>query len=515
MAYVKTGFTARFSGKAKRRLGAGGAAVALLLVLALVLAVCPRGLFLLLTTDKAYTEYVTAKALSEMLEETEDLQEFLGKEGSYQATGGVTANLTTYGQNELGGERAGAGFASYLASTRLNLEYNRKDGNSQWSVDWTDPDGSVLSVQRKDLGASAYLNIANLETGWMQVKEASQSNKKDQLNKIYSKADSTVKRRFLKAVKTGYQSVNKDISYGVSKNMELQVEDKTVTGTRCHILIDAATLEQWINVTCNTLKEDSKLRTAINKTQSKTEQLSEAEYEALVETLRSLAQSVLEKTETQKVSLEFYVNRKNEAVGMTCMAQSNVEDLMVSGIRSATEGGMALLVRVGSSDLLQASVTPAADKDDSGTAHLQLGKTETTITYSNLEWEDGKLLGRITADNFVLPGKEDQGGVALELVSSENKDGSVALGASLNSETLGSLVFNLTVTEGSATTVAAPDQKDIAAYDKEETATALVEYFLKDLPKQSSSYNNMYKNIINGIYQNLLTAAFLKGGASA
>ena len=515
MAYVKTGLTARFSKKAKRRLGAGGAAVALLLVLALVLAVCPRGLFLLLTTDKAYTEYVTAKALSEMLEETEDLQEFLGKDGSYQATGGVTANLTTYGQNELGGERAGAGFASYLASTRLNLEYNRKDGNSQWSVDWTDPDGSVLSVQRKDLGASAYLNIANLETGWMQVKEAGQSNKKDQLNKIYTKADSTVKRRFLKAVKTGYKSVNQDISYSVSKDMELQVEDKSVTGTRCHILIDAATLEQWINVTCNTLKEDNKLRTAINKTQSKTEQLSEEEYEALIETLRSLVQSILEKTETQKVSLEFYVNRKNEAVGMTCMTQSNVEDLMISGIRSATEGGMALLVRVGSSDLLQASVTPDTDKDGSGTAHLQLGKTETTITYSDLDWKDGNVFGRITADNFVLPENEDLGGVALELVSSENRDGSVALGASLNSETLGSLVFNLAVTEGSATTIAAPDQKDIAAYDKEETASELVEYFLQDLPKQSSSYNNMYKNIINGIYQNLLTAAFLKGGASS
>ena len=515
MAYVKTGLTARFSGKAKRRLGAGGAAVALLLVLALVLAVCPRGLFLLLTTDKAYTEYVMAKALSEMLEETEDLQEFLGKDGSYQATGGVTANLTTYGQNELGGERAGAGFASYLASTRLNLEYNRKDGNSQWSVDWTDPDGSVLSVQRKDLGASAYLNIANLETGWMQVKEAGQSNKKDQLNKIYTKADSTVKRRFLKAVKTGYKSVNQDISYSVSKDMELQVEDKSVTGARCHILIDAATLEQWINVTCNTLKEDNKLRTAINKTQSKTERLSEEEYEALIETLRSLVQSILEKTETQKVSLEFYANRKNEAVGMTCMAQSNVEDLMVSGIRSAAEGGMALLVRVGSSDLLQASVTPDADKDNSGTAHLQLGKTETTITYSDLDWKDGNVFGRITADNFVLPGNEDLGGVALELVSSENRDGSVALGASLNSETLGSLVFNLTVTEGSATTIAALDQEDIAAYDKEETASALVEYFLQDLPKQSSSYNNMYKNIINGIYQNLLTAAFLKGGASS
>ncbi len=515
MAYVKTGLTARFSKKAKRRFCAGGAAVALLLVLALVLAVCPRGLFLLLTTDKAYTEYVTAKAFSELLEETEDLQEFLGKEGSYQATGGVTANLTTYGQNELGGERAGAGLASYLASTRLSLEYNRKDGNSQWSVDWTDPDGSVLSVQRKDVGASAYLNIANLETGWMQVKEASEKNKKDQISKIYRNADATVKRRFLKALKAGYQSVNRDISYSVSKNMELQVEDKTVMGTRCHILIDSTTLEQWITTTCNTLKEDNNLRLAINKTQSKTEQLSEAEYADLVETLRSLAKSVLEKTETRKVSMELYVNRKNEVEGISWMAQSDVEDLMVSGIRSAEEGGMALLVRVGSTDLLQASVTPDAKTDGSGTAHLQLGKTATTITYSDFILEDGKLFGKVTADNFVLPGAEDQGGVAVELVSSENKDGTVALGASLNSETLGSLIFNLTVTEGSATNIAAPDTKDIAAYDKEETASALVQYFLQDLPKQSSSCNNMYKNIINGIYQNLLTAAFLKGGASS
>ncbi|HPZ00053.1 MAG TPA: hypothetical protein PLS28_01105 [Clostridiales bacterium] len=512
MAYVETGKKAKWLSK-KKWIAAMAAALAVLLIFLLLLTLCPRGLVQFFTTDKSYTEYIVAEAMEDLADDTEDLRTLWDKDATYSAIGGVTAELTAYGVNELGGEKAGREFSSYLASTKMDwlLRKNGTDREVQFS--WADPDGPVLALTQKKIKNSTYLNISNLETGWMVQKEAAEGSVQENPAQLWQGAGVAVKRRLYKALREGYRAVEKDISYSVSDKMELQVQGKRVTGTRCHILLDKATVEKWIEITCRTLKEDETLRKALNK--ERTEALSEEAYRDLITSLETAGKKLLQETGMEKLLLEFYVNRKNETVAVTGTVKSSKEDILLQVIREAEDGGSAGLLRIGKKNAVRFSCTPDREKKGAGSASLTVGKLDLPLRYEDVEKEDQKLYGHFTADKVSLPGAEDWGELALDLVLSKQKDGNTAVGASINSETWGALIFQFTLYESSPQVISVPKQQEQTEYRKDELSEKLVSYFLTDLPKKSDSYNNMYKNIINGLYRKWITAAFLEGGTSA
>ncbi len=510
MAYLETGRKASMSGTKKNWITGISVVLAVILVIFAVYLIHPRFAVSLVTSEAGYTKYVAMRGLSDASDLAGELSFLSGEDTKYEVTGNVSANLTEFGANELGGVRSGRLFTDYLANSTTSLTVNKNGGNEESTFRMTDGEGAVLTVQKKQVGDNSYLNIPELSTGWMLTKTEEYSQMKTQLESIWNNLDGAEKKCILGAVLDGYNAVKDDISYKTDKHFSMQLGEQTATGTRCNILMNAEQAQTFVHTFCDSIKGNEKLLKAINKKLPDTRQMDVESYENLVENIRKWAVTLLTESGLEKVNIDLYTNTRNQIIGLEMMTKSKENDLLFGAILKADEDqGKSVYLRVGSNDILQAVLTPEGKKN--GVATFSFGGLAGRVHYRNLTLKKGHIYGTFTSDSFQLKGFEDMGGMALELVLSEGADDLTKIGASINSESLGSLIFNGTLSEGESSRIAAPKKDERTKYDRKTVTTQVLTYFLEDLPKKDRAYNNMYKNIINGLYQNLLTQALLSG----
>ena len=493
MAYVKSSATETLSKHTKKIITVVAAVLAVILVVVVAYFVNPQNFTELLLPDKTYAELVVAKNGKQAGKSLSEVTEVTGKDRAVSGSGNLQFVLNDYAIANLGGEDIAGTVEDYLNTTSFDISAKKIQQDMQLNLSWKDSTSTLLDLDYINVENCRYFNFEQFDLGWL--KSASDSKGiatlSGQLQDLLTTEDETRQKAVKSAATDAFKEMSEGLDYRVDKELTLTVGEKTATGDRINMLADEEDINLFVDTFFASLLASEQ----------------DSEWAEKEQALQERLTAFLTENGVSKLSLDLYVNSRNVVCGMDLIVKCDTDDLTGSVILvDDQEAGVSGYLRSGDTVLLSLEQT-RGDAEGNGVLELISGQLAVQVTYENLQvTESGNLTGRFVTSAFAVPNHKSWGNCIVELVLSED-NGVLTVGGSLNSEQAGSFILNLSLAEDDVGVIMAPDEDEVSKLKSKKLSKAATTYFFSTLPEENENYNEVYKNIINTVYKNLLSSA--------
>lgn len=495
MAYVKSGATETLSQKSKKILGIATGAVVVILCIVLFYLISPQTFLELVLPDKTYAAVVLAKNEKKAENTLEPISEAASETRALTGNGNFTLALNDITRTSLGGDQVAGRLETYLNSTTFALESRKNAGSSSLNLSWKDSTNNLLDLSYIQSENHKYYKVEQLGLGWMERQSTggtASASLSGQLQQLFTEGEESHQKAIQSATTAGVKAVSEKADFRLDRNMTLQVGEKSATGDRMNILLDQQDMQLFLDTFFATLA--AKDNSAYQKQEA---------------TLQKSLNSLLKSSGASKLSLDLYINNRNQITGVALFLKCTENDISASAVlKDDQKTGAAGFLKYGETELLSLTQTKG-EAEGTGTLEVISGNVAVEVTYDGVTISDDHYVtGHFVTSAFQIPGLEKSfGNVILELVLQEPEEGQLTVGGSLNSEQWGSLILNLSLVESERIDIIPPTEENVSALNGEKLSESMITYFLDTLPKTDETYNEVYKNIIKSLYQNFLTEA--------
>ena len=466
-------------------------------------AIAPRDFMQLILSDSAYTKVMLAKNLTKTYPEFERIAEKVDeKKLGFEADGSmkIVPEAGALGKGEVTGE-----LSNYLSSLKVNSSVYLNGSLIKATVDIKDNDGSVITAQTVADPMSVYLNINQFGLGWMRLKSDESSAQHDvgTINKTYEKmieekADDALRDAVYAAAKTAVAAFD-DTLITVGSEKTLSVGSVSATGDVISIIMTKEDFEDCINNTLNQIAQDEKTFNAINDCLPSNEKVAYQEFKTKVSDLKNEMVQKVEESGITNVNLNFYVNKRNDIVGVNIELLSPESNLVLSMVtHDDDDRGMSLNLQKDNDKILSFDLKKNDDKSGNiaVNAVTEDGPFNVNISYSDLEVNDDSIYGHFVTDRFKLPGNDAFGPISLD-ITVKNAGDTLSLLVKADIKGTGNITATLNARIVDFKEFTVPTIGETSPYDEVKVRSAALEYILKDLPREHASFAKVYNSILS------------------
>lgn len=496
MAYQESGMVSSIQRlpKKKKVLGTLGILFGVLLLTVLLwFAISPRSLTQLVCTDKAYANVVVSKNMNRLSEAEEDtLWRFLTEDDvKYSLQGNVSMNMSDYVKGLLGGNYVAGQITDYFDSTDITADFNRAAGNTEVTFTWADSDTlPILDVSYKEYDGTRFLKSSAISEYWLSSGEQTGNGDTESVltsaEAVLSLLNTEAGEAALKSAEDHFREFEDAVTFRTDNLLTFGLGEKNATGDRVNLRFKASDLQSFLTAWAADVT-DNNLKTAV-----------------------SALSVALENAGAGNVSLDLYVNQKNDIIALDFLMKAD-EDIAFSVLfTDDNDGGMVLSLREGTETVFAAEQNK--QNETNGTVSVTRGEKTIEITYRGVTVEDGLPEGYFVTNVFTLENHEALGNLVAELTLEREKDG-VTVAGSMNSEVYGALVLNGTLTRNSPDPIVAPSE--YANVNTEAVAEQLINYLFAELPERNANFSKMITSVLQGLWSNYLNTLSLTASSAS
>lgn len=466
MPYQKSGLMNDMPKKKRVIIIVAAALVTVAAVLAIWYAASPRAFLKTFLTKPAYAKTVLYKNGKEELPTAENALSTLTKKQAWNIQGSTNVQPSEEVNDELKSDLAAEQFQTYMSSLTFDTDLQLDKGHFKTTTALADGDGSLFTIGVWNAKNGMFANVDEVNSGWFRLTSAQTDSSASSDKGLDTRAktalasdDKTVKKGLYSALYDGYKAVKGDILFREDEEMTFGVDTKTATGARTTIVLDRSNAVGFIKTAAASLSDNHDLFLALDEQLDDDDRFNtEDNYKSYIAKKEKELLNAVDDSGVSKVSVELYVNKRNEITGFDVLVKRTNGDLELRAVLDDDkDSGMAVLYKKGQATVLDVDWTEKSDSK--GTVNFNLGTTPRTITYKNLEKNDeGRVYGTFELASTTFTGKENLGSVAaiLTMKPDRNSEDGVSAGLQLTSSTLGQTLISSTIKPAKAEGVSSP-----------------------------------------------------------
>ena len=474
-------------------------------------AIAPREFLQLFLSDGAYTKVMLAKNFSKMYPLAEDIAAKVDdKKFAFEAEGTVNAKFN----NKIIDKSIATELSNYVSTLNMKSDLNLEGALLNFNASLYDNSGEVLSSSVIVDPMSVYLNIKQLEFGWMNVdkKDDETQHSVGVVNETYEtiikeKVDDDLKKAIYNYMKIVTSTFESD-KISISKEKDFQLGSAVANGEVVTVSMSAADLINCVDTVLVEVKSDENTFTIINNCLPESEKMTFADFKNKLDILRDKLVKKINDSEIETVNLDFFVDSRNEITALEVNMNSNKATNIVSIIiEDSNDAGYVLSVKANNETTLLIDVKKLTE--NSGVVSLEKKMADGTLSvkvrYSDFSVTDNGIFGKFDTDPFVLPGYPELGEIALDVDISNSEKG-IKVSADITVENLGDFNFILDMNESESKIIKLPLANEISAFDSDKFKTELINYFMIDLPQTDSQYRGVYQKVVGSVFEDAISS---------
>lgn len=495
-------------------IGVVAAVVLIVASLGIGYAVAPREFLQFFLSDGTYTKVTLAKNLSKMYPQVEKFAANVDdKKLGFEANGSVEANFNT---KIIPNKTTAEELSKYISSLKMNSNLNINGALAGLNARLSDNENEVLSVNVIADPMSAYLNVKQLDLGWMNldIKEDEVQHDVGVVNKTYEniieeKVDGDLKKAVYDYAEAAVDLFESD-KISISDEKDFALGSALAKGEVVTVSMSAADLINCVDTVISKAGEDEKTFESVNNCLPESEQMSFADFKNKLSSLREKFVKKVNDSKIETANLDFFVDSRNDITAVEINLNSNKNTNIASFvIEDENDAAYAFCIKSDNETTMLIDVKKLSDENGVITIEKKMaeGQLQVKARYSDLDVKDDGIYGKFDTDPFIIPGNEDLGKVELSLdVAKENK--AIDFKVDGNIENIGSLKVSLDVAKTEYEDFTLPKSNDIKPFDSEKLKSEIVQYFMVELPQTDKQYKAVYQNIVGNVVQNAIGSFF-------
>jgi|GEM_PF-2877757 len=566
-----------FENRSKKARKITGIIVAAILIIALCLgaayAFAPRDVLQLLLSDEKYAQLTIGKNMLAAFDKIDEKSSILNQKSSRTYDAGINMNFTSDFMKEMGEDPSFAATVVYLNSLRIKGTKTVDGLVSKDDISVLDRSGELIgfslisdksvnyvngvkSLIKKDVGERlfsfpGYTKVNSISSDWLTFSEAiiapgdfqkilSITEDMDDQKKQASKGLKNVMVSFFdvcfekglediessKQLSIGAAIADGDkISFSVSPEQFKKASKEAIKTAK----EDPDLFQSFKEMYDAVLKNDPDLAVRINGMGIK---MDKAGYKAFLdEMLKNITES-MDKAIWGKVTVDLYVNKNNQIVGVQMGISPKSTDISVGKIRfvlPSAKGNknFGALFTIGK---FEARMEVVQKTETSGTTMIYAKDDKLNFlinsrgTYKNVKIEDGMLFGEIKQNMDLMYVEESkQETDKIKVTFKSEKDGEVQkISTSTTYEEIGTIGCDLTVTKNKFEAIDIPkidtviDMNSLEEEDADKIETVYMSYYkylFETLPASHPDLVNVFAVVFgdNSLFEGFDAGSFVDG----
>lgn len=466
-------------------------------------AVAPREFLQLILSDAAYTKLMLAKNLSTYYPEAEKLLETIDeKELGFDASGKLTA---TFADDAFGSRETTKSIEEYVNTLTVDSSLNINGALAKATCTLSDKDGEVLNADCIADPSNIYLDIPELDLGYMSMIKNSEAEQKDigTINETYDniiskKGEDQIRKAVYETADTAVGTFDKTL-ISIISDKTLDVGSVSATGDVATVVMPIEDFKNCITTTFDKVSNDKETFDLINSCLPDSAQMTYPKFKTKLKELEDKILIKVKESEITNVTLEFYINSRNEIVGMDIelvSPKTNIGICLV--LKDDHDRGFAFELKERTDRTLLIDILKT--DETSGTIkyfrETEDGPLEVRATYTNLEISEKAIYGHFQTDAFKIPGNKDLGEIKLDIViKGENENLTAEIDISVKDLVDATVYLNASTAD--FTSFNLPKAGEVTPYDQSLVESAAASYLLSEMPRTHPAFAKVYRNVLS------------------
>jgi len=451
MPYQKAGRMNDMPKAARTALVAGGIVLALAVLVGIFYLAAPRTFLKLVLSREAYAETVLVKNINEDLPKLEPTLKTLTGKHAYTFEGSTAIEFNDVTKVELGSPEIGTNLQNYLNTTSFNGAVQISGDHMASRFVWDDSDATVLTIDSINNSDALYLNLRELDQGWLEVPNEDDVATDTRFRTLLRSSDEKLRDALVSNLKKAYRSVREDVVVKEDKDLTFGLGTKTATGDRTNIVFSTETVEDFLATATTLLQEDEDFYEAANRVLPEDDRFpSWASFQKFLSRQEKDLLDQIEETGVNKVSLDLYIDRRNDIVGFEVLVKRDENDFVARAVfEDDQDRGPAFQCKTGQTTILGLDITRTAEAGGEtyqGTAVLTRKDYKNTLQFKNAALgEDGLLTGIFEVPAEELPSLPRLGETEFEITITRPEEETYQFEILMNAASFGATSTSLTV----------------------------------------------------------------------